>query len=1101
MAANIKEEQQPPSSSKRKRKREGQNHKLLVNKKVEVRGIEEGFRGSWHSGTVIACQDRKRTVKYDHLISEDGTGRLTDTLVVSPVIRPLPPPVDVNKQYLHYGQCVDVFHNEAWWEGVVIDHEVGASDRMIFFPDMGDEIKASIDILRITQDWDDVNEEWKPRGNWLFLEVIEETEKEWPVVVSVKQIWYEVRGKKGFEDLNEWTCSVRDVWKDLVLEVIVDYFKLTVTGIFHNLNPKGDSEERKEKIEPFLDCIEQAFYLSVSDLGFDNTCQLSHLPPNDPSQLVQESEFKEELASVMEGGSFMSLLTSSLKPPHVESQPPALSFFPCNASDTCQVSSKIFKQKLDKPAWHIAGPDLVPKAEYCPNAITDFNNKYTSGSKPSSAEMSNVRKHLSFLGWRIEHVRENKGKSKFRYFSPEAKPKCYYSLHLLCKDYNLLCKDFVESPSGIFSLTPQNDQNDQRSLALIEQPQVHEDLRDSSMGILSLVPQDGQESLANTPNSPFSEAFEDELTEPVYCPQAIVDYCLLGDSIRWIRKNDRKIKHLRVKVKKHLRSVGWSLFYTKKGSRRELRYKSPSGRVYISLITACQSYMAEEGKSDQKADASTRRKRSSIRARQAVAPSHHVPRTILCWLIDNSVVLAGEKVYYHGKNAEGRVTREGIMCNCCQCTFTLTEFETHVGSKNHRPAANIYLDDGRSLLDCQQELKRVSNRGKHLSTEPHEVKGNLDNSSDDYICSVCHDGGELVLCDQCPSSFHISCLGLKIFLGLHRLLGKPFPVSGRLNNLTWTLLKHMNPDSGDLDASNGDNLTENYSKLNVALGVMHECFEPVKEPRTQRDLVEDVFFNRWSELRRLNFRGFYTVVLERNEELITVATVRVYGEKVAEVPLVGTRFQFRRLGMCRVLMDELEKKLMELGVERLVLPAIPNVLDTWTGAFGFSTMTESDRLSLLDYTFLYFQDTIMCQKFLSKIPSESNPCPLIATEQKCSDINGNDMMNLDGNSAESEVFQAAQIEESASVDQRSIGIARDSTNSGNSTNPLISNTENSANPQVITMNKPTDAECPPHQGELILACSLKDSHYAECEKDGHGLFKCYKRRKVSACGS
>lgn len=28
---------------------------------------------------------------------------------------------------------------------------------------------------------------------------------------------------------------------------------------------------------------------------------------------------------------------------------------------------------------------------------------------------------------------------------------------------------------------------------------------------------------------------------------------------------------------------------------------------------------------------------------------------------------------------------------------------------------------------------------------------------------------------------------------------------------------------------------------------------------------------------------------------------------MAEVPLVGTRFQFRRLGMCRVLMDELEK--------------------------------------------------------------------------------------------------------------------------------------------------------------------------------------------------
>lgn len=34
---------------------------------------------------------------------------------------------------------------------------------------------------------------------------------------------------------------------------------------------------------------------------------------------------------------------------------------------------------------------------------------------------------------------------------------------------------------------------------------------------------------------------------------------------------------------------------------------------------------------------------------------------------------------------------------------------------------------------------------------------------------------------------------------------------------------------------------------------------------------------------------------------------RVYGDKVAEVPLVGTRVQYRRHGMCHILMDELEK--------------------------------------------------------------------------------------------------------------------------------------------------------------------------------------------------
>jgi hypothetical protein len=80
-------------------------------------------------------------------------------------------------------------------------------------------------------------------------------------------------------------------------------------------------------------------------------------------------------------------------------------------------------------------------------------------------------------------------------------------------------------------------------------------------------------------------------------------------------------------------------------------------------------------------------------------------------------------------------------------------------------------------------------------------------------------------------------LFLQIFLGLRQILGKQIPVG--VDNMTWTLLKPMMSDSNDVEA-----ITENYSKLNVALGVIHECFEPVKEPHTQRDLVEDVIFNR-----------------------------------------------------------------------------------------------------------------------------------------------------------------------------------------------------------------------------------------------------------------
>ncbi|KAM1224203.1 hypothetical protein ACFX2G_044092 [Malus domestica] len=75
-----------------------------------------------------------------------------------------------------------------------------------------------------------------------------------------------------------------------------------------------------------------------------------------------------------------------------------------------------------------------------------------------------------------------------------------------------------------------------------------------------------------------------------------------------------------------------------------------------------------------------------------------------------------------------------------------------------------------------------------------------------------------------------------------------------------------------------EDLTENYSKLNLALSVMHECFEPSQDPYTKRDIVEDIIFNRELDLSRLNFRRFYTMLLERDEEVITVGSLGIYSE-------------------------------------------------------------------------------------------------------------------------------------------------------------------------------------------------------------------------------
>ncbi|KAG4923636.1 hypothetical protein JHK87_049176 [Glycine soja] len=137
---------------------------------------------------------------------------------------------------------------------------------------------------------------------------------------------------------------------------------------------------------------------------------------------------------------------------------------------------------------------------------------------------------------------------------------------------------------------------------------------------------------------------------------------------------------------------------------------------------------------------------------------------------------------------------------------------------------------------------------------------------------------------------------------------------------------------------------------------------------------QQIWHCQGSKLNRLNFQGFYTVLLERNEELISVAAVRVYGKKVTEVPPVGTRLEYRPHGMCHILMKKLEKKLTQLGVEGLILPAVPSVLETWTRSFGIAKMTNLERSQFLDYTFLDFQSAIMCQKLL---PSNQSPDPVL----------------------------------------------------------------------------------------------------------------------------
>lgn len=718
---------------------------------------------------------------------------------------------------------------------------------------------------------------------------------------------------------------------------------------------------------------------------------------------------------------------------------------------------------------------LVVEPEYCPQAVVDWymlgeDEGYKSGFKKKDGT-EKARKHLAAMGWVIWYGQKGL-RRELRYTSPTG--RSFYSLRTACKG----CID-QGGVSGIVGSSDPVSKTESVASTSVSQTEtlvissVSETVDHNRKPVECIhLGDDKTETLGSVcqrvPSSSVSHT-------PVRNRKP-VKFINLGDEVEgelsghpkrkdFINHGDDKTETL---------ASGSVCQGVASSSVSETPARNRKPLKGINLGDEVKGELAGHPKTKPRkvlADLKKIRNHSSVSQSKRVLQSGkkrnggiHKFQTTLSWLVDNEVVLPRTRVHYRGKNGapptkEGHITRDGIECICCCQVFTLSGFEAHAGSTNHRPAANILLEDGRTLQDCQRQAMN-RNQNKSFTTKLQEsdeissvslqdcqgqaVKRNKNKSfttkleeSDDEICSVCHYGGELVLCDHCPSAFHKSCLGLKdvpngdwfcpscacgicgrskfqenkgdsvddsfitckqcehkfhigcirskeaatdnkdhcfcgrkcedIFLGLRKLLGKPIPVG--TDNLTWTLLKSTedkscNPDAPDIEASK-----EKCSKLKAAIAVMHECFEPVIDPQTNSDLVEDVIFGRGSELNRSNFKGFYTVLLERKNKVICVATLRIYGEKVAELPLVCTKFKYRKRGMCRILMDEIEKQLMALGVERLILAAAPAVLNTWTTSFGFEKMTNSERLQLLDYAFLDFQDTIMCQKLLRKNPA------------------------------------------------------------------------------------------------------------------------------------
>lgn len=349
------------------------------------------------------------------------------------------------------------------------------------------------------------------------------------------------------------------------------------------------------------------------------------------------------------------------------------------------------------------------------------------------------------------------------------------------------------------------------------------------------------------------------------------------------------------------------------------------------------------------------------------------------------VVKEGDKLAYWtskgGIALRGYLTGTDVHCACgCGREMSFSRFEGHAGFGGRRQALDniVHEPTGKRLKELAKEAlgmdptatasgRGSSENGKQrgglapldrliqeegmngLRERCKHILRELDGMSGGCMVCKCPDFATsgfthqtMLLCDACEREYHIGCLSFT----MDTIPEGEWFCSQKCREAhehIRALAQRREASSVTGHPSCSIELASGRiggSAIEEGLQILQEGFTPVRESATGTDLLPLMV---WAEsLGPHDFTNMHVALLRFQGEAVVAATVRVFGDEFAEVPLISTRASARGRGFPGAFLQGLADLLGPVGVRTVILPAERHVERMWIERYGFARLSERE---------------------------------------------------------------------------------------------------------------------------------------------------------------